>query len=229
MLASTPFYSCGLAPYPPVPSRSPVYKTTLTTTTNETTTTWTGAEIGTEHPLRIIILGIYGGVSAAITATVNDIPPFYSLRNGQSAVLAFQVVSGITATIVVSATASERKAVHVYVAYPHSHTPLDSASGSASTTNPVALTDVKTIAGGFAIVAGRANGGSTGAVSCTWSGNGTITEDYDSVMEATATPGAYRVHTITESGDSGDGSFTCTGSNTKNAVMVSWGPPPPVY
>ena len=122
-----------LVPFPrPVPSLTPIYKTTLTTTTNETTTEWTGVDIGTPHPKRIVILATYHGIAAAATCTVAGFPLNSVQQNSahEFSIMSVHVpTSETTATITVSATGSIRKAVAIYVAYPRIIFPLDGGTG----------------------------------------------------------------------------------------------------
>lgn len=218
---------------PPVPSTTPVYKGTSTTTTDEATSTFTGIDIGVAHCRRIIILAVYHGVAASCTATVNGIPAYFRAQNTAHEVSlhAFQVPNGTLGTVTVTATASLRKAVAVYVAYPKNHAPTDSGTATANTTTNATVTDLKIEAGGFVVFVG-AQHATVGAFTTTFSAGSpsagmSVTEDVDAQLEAVAsyTMGrslsTYGTH---PSSDTDDVVLAETVSGTKRLAAASWGP-----
>lgn len=216
----------SLAVYPKAPSATPIYKGTQTTTTDETTTTWTGVDIGVAHPDRIVILAVYHGVAAACTVTVNGCPAYFRAQNTAHEVSlhAVEVEAGTTATITVSATSSLRKACAVYVAYPHRHTPLDSGTATAATTTNANVANLTLHAEGFAIYVG-AQHATLGTFTTTWNANGTVTEDVDAQLESAASYTMGRVMSVTQSSETGDVDLAESASGTKRLAAATWGPP----
>jgi hypothetical protein len=228
MLAAR-IYAAHLANLPPVPSRTPIYKTTLTTTTDETTTTWTGVDIGEPHPNRLVILVSYVGAATATPhPVVNGISAGgFITANNEFNLYAISVKTGTTATVTVSgAGGSARKAVSVYVAYPENHMPLDSGNATANVGTDANVANIKVQAGGFLIYGGGQHA-TLGAFTTTWNGAGgeSVTEDVDAQLEATASYTMGRIATILRSDDLGDVNMAEDTSGTKRLVVVSWGPP----
>lgn len=204
----------GLLGIPRVPALDPIYKGTLTTTTNETTTTWTGVDIGTPHPRRVVVLACYHGVAAAVTGRVNGVDNFVRVQNTahEVGILIFPCPHGWTASVEVSATSSLRKAVSVYVLYPRSFLPVDSGTATANTTSDATVSNMQarmmwggisnTKAGDVAscgIYVG-AQHATLGTFTTTWVPNpagaqATVTEDVDAQLEAA---GSYTMGRITK-------------------------------
>ncbi len=227
MLASyAQLYMRTLANIPPVPSVTPIYKTTVSTTTDETTSTFNSVDIGTPHPKRIIILACYHGVAAAATATVNGIDHYHRTQNTahEFSMFAHYVPNGTTATITVSATSSIRKAVSVYVAYPENPMPLDSGTATANTGTNANVADMKTQASGFLIYSGGQHA-TLGTFTTTWNGTEAVTEDIDAQLESAASYTMGRITTITTSADLNDVNMAQSTSGTKRLVVTTWGPP----
>jgi hypothetical protein len=205
----------------PIPSAVPIYKTTLTTTTNETTTTWLAQDIGTPHAQRVVILAVYGGGTSALTGTVAGISPTSTAHNTSRWVglMSFAVPSGATADIVVDVPSSARKAVAVYVAYPASATMVSSDDDSAAGTTDVVASALTANAGGFLIYAGGQNA-FLGTFSTTWSGADAVVEDVDAQLEAVASYTMGHIN-LTES-ISGNLTMAETASGTKHIFAATW-------
>lgn len=166
------------------PVFEPVYSTTLTTTTDETTTTWTGVDIGPEHPKRIVILAMHQGVAASATGIVNGSNFFFRSQNGahEFALLAFFAPVRTLADISVSATGSIRKEVSVYYAYPRSHMPVGYGNATANTATNATISPLYISGGGFLVYAGGQHA-TLGAFTVTKT-NVTIDEDVDAQYES---------------------------------------------
>lgn len=225
MILPATIYASTLAELPPVPSTVPIYKTTLTTTTNETTTTWTAVDIGTPHPKRIIVLACWMGVTVtAASSTVNGIPHYTYPRTtlNDFTIMAVRVPNDTTATITASHASSLTKAVAVYVYYPKDHTMLDSGSATGTTTTNATVADQKVQAGGCLIYVGGQNA-TLGAFTTTWTGPDAVTEDIDAQLEA----GSYTMGNIvvSVSSDTHDLTLAETVSGTKRLAAMTFGPP----
>ena len=211
---------------PPVPSRVALYKTTLTTTTNEDTTTWTGVDIGVPHPKRLIVLAAMGGANAAVTGTVNGYPAGAVFQGATTAwaLLVFPVPVDTTATITVTTSGSARKTVGVYVLYPQNHIPLDWGSDSANTTTDANIANLQVQAGGCLIYAGG-QVATLGTFTTTWNGVDAVTEDIDAQIEAFGSYTSGRI-AVTESSSASDLNMAESVSGAKRLVAATWGPPP---
>lgn len=227
-MLARPLIERVLMPLPKVPSTTPIYKGTSTTTTDETTTTFSGLDIGTEHKKRIIIAACYHGVAASCTATLNGIPSYFRAQNTahEFSIHAFQVPAGTTGALALSATGSLRKAASLYVAYPQIHAPLDSGTASAGTTTDANVADQKVQAGGFLIYAGGQHA-TLGTFTTTWNGTDAMTEDVDAQLEGVASYTMGRITQITVSTDLSDVNLAESTSGTKRLVVATFGPPPP--
>lgn len=205
----------------PIPSATPIPKTTLTTTTNESATTWLSVDIGEAHAQRVVILAVYMGNAAVMTGTVQGIA-YTSLVNNTSrfvGLMSFAVPTGTTADIVVDVASSLRKAVTVYVAYPTSATIVSSDDDSAAGTTDVVASALTANAGGFVIYAGAQNA-FLGTFSPTWSGVDAVVEDVDAQLEAVASYTMGHVN-LTES-ISGNLTLAESTSGTKHIVAGTW-------
>lgn len=233
----------GLLSVPRVPSVDPIYKTTLTTTTNETTTTWTDVDIGTPHPRRVVVLAGYHGVAAAVTGRLNGVDNFMRVQNTahEIGILIFPCPHGWTATVEVSATSSLRKAVSVYVLYPGSVLPVDSGTVSANTTSVAGVNDMQArmMWGGISnskaadvsscgIYVG-AQHATLGTFTTTWVPNpagaqATVTEDVDAQLEAAASYTMGRITRFMVGSELGDVNLTASTSGTKRlaVAMFDW-------
>jgi hypothetical protein len=219
-------YVASLANLPPVPSLVPIYKGTSTTTTNETTSTWTGIDIGVAHPKRIIILSVFHGVADAATATVNGIDHCHRTQDTAHniSIFAIQVPSDTIGIVTVSAVSSVRKAVSVYVAYPENHLPMDFGTDAATLANDAVVADQKAQVDGFLIYAG-AQLGTLGAFGTTWGGTESVTEDVDAQLEATSSYTMGNIQRFTVSSDLNDVTLAETVSGAKRLAVTTWGPP----
>lgn len=210
---------------PPVPSATPVYKTTLTTTTNEDTTTWTSVDIGVPHRKRIIVLAAYHGVANILTsATVNGIPHFWQRQNQSHEVslLAVQVPDGETAEITLTGVGSIRKAVAVYVFYPQDHTIIETLQATANTTTNATCSDLKVANRGCAIYVG-AQHATLGTFTTTWTAGDAVNEDVDAQLESAASYTMGHID-VTVSSDTNDLTLAESTSGTKRLAVASWGP-----
>jgi hypothetical protein len=225
MLAPLMHIATRRVPNPPF--RGVLYKTALSTTANETTTTWTGIDIGVPHPDRIVILAIYQGVNGNIIepTDVNGIPNTHIKQLNEFGITVHPVPLDTTAIIRVSATSSIRKGVSVYIAYGPAQ-PIESGAISAGTTNPANLNNWKTIAGGFAIYSGGQHS-TLGTFTTTWNGTETLVEDKDVQIESAASVTTGNVNNMLASDNTFDLSMSASASGTKRCVGVSFYPPRP--
>jgi hypothetical protein len=227
MLNTAQTYTQTLAKLPPVPSRTCVYKSTQTTTTDENTTTWTGIDIGTPHPKRVVILAVYHGVAASCTATVNSIPSYFRAQNTahEVSIHCVQVPNGTTADIAVTAVSSLRKACSIYVFYPENHLPIDSGTATANTTTNANVADQKLVNGGCLVYVG-AQHATLGTFTTTWNGTDTLSEDVDAQLEAAASYTMGKIAQAIISSDVNDVDLAESASGTKRLAVVTLGPPP---
>jgi hypothetical protein len=210
---------------PAAPFAGCQYKTTLTTTTDETNTTWTDVDIGTPHPHRIVILGIFMGVNvgSAPSGTVNGIGRALGRAQNEWAFNVHLVPNDTLATIIVSVATSLRKAVSVWIGYPENPIPLDSGLATANTTTNANIADLKVQAGGFLIYAGGQLS-TLGTFTTTWGGAETVIEDVDAQLESASSYTAGHFN-VTESTDVNDLNLAESTSGTKRLVAATWGPP----
>ena len=210
-------------PLPVVPSTTLTYKSTQTTTTNEDTTTFTGVDIGTPHPKRIVIIAGMCGVNAAVSATCNGIPHYHLTQQAarQFAVLAFQVPNSTTASLAITSVSSARKAFSVYVAYPADHTVLDFGTDNRAGTTDATVTNLKAMNGGFIVYAGGQTA-TLGTFTTTWGGTDAVTEDVDAQLEAVSSYTTGRIN-ITVSSDTLTVTLAESVSGSKDLACCSWG------
>ncbi len=240
-LLATSLATLPAGPYP-LSSSNP-YLGTQTTTTDETTSTFTGVDIGLPHPLRVIVLAVYHGVAAACTATVAGIDAYFREQNTahEFSVHAMQVPNGVTADITVSAVGSARKAVSVFAIYPRSHVPVDSGTATANTTTNATVSDLQTIGAAYSysgntfvsvlgaqlIFSGGQNA-TLGAFTTTFTGGMlVVAESVDAQLEGVAsyTAGYGRTNGgFDAASSSGDVTLAETVSGTKRLVAVIFQP-----
>jgi hypothetical protein len=147
-MLATPLCTILTRRLPAAPFSGCQYQTTVTTTADENSSTFTGVNIGTPHPKRLIILGIFQGVAADVTvASVNGIDFCFKNRFNEWCIAACLVPNGTLGDIVVTAASSVRKAVSVWVGYPSNPIPLDFGSATANTTSDANVADQKVQAG----------------------------------------------------------------------------------
>ena len=217
-------YIAHLGIQPAVPFTGCQYKSTQTQTVDETVTTWTSVAIGTPHPKRIVVLGIFQGVDGNMTsATVNGMEAYFKLNLNEFSIAAIQVPNNTLATITVSATSSVRKACSVYVGYPNNHMPLDSGTNSANAATDANVADQKVQASGFLIYSGG-QFGTIGTFTTTWNGADAVVEDTDAQLEAISSYTAGHIN-ITGSTDLSDLNMAESTSGTKRLAVATWGPP----
>ncbi len=195
------------------------YKTTLTTTTDETLTTWTGVDIGQAHPHRMIILATFMGVNVTPATTVNGFTTIDKIRNNEFGITFHIVPTGSTATITASGVSSARKAIGVYVAYPMWTTLVDSGSTSAATTTDANLADLKVVRGGALIYSGGQLS-TLGTFTTTWNGTDAVIEDIDAQLEATSSYTSGHIN-ITNSSDISDLNMAESNSGAKRLAAIS--------
>lgn len=215
-----------LSDLPPVPSRFPIYKGQLETTTDETTTTWTDVDIGQPHPQRLIILSCFHGVAASVSGTVNGYKVTRLIQGSSgffNAIITFLVPTGLTATVTVTANSSIHKGVGVYVAYPKNPIPIDFGVATAGGVSDATVSNIKVQKDGFLIWTG-AQLSVVGSLSATWNGADTATEDYESQIEVTSTYCNGQINAISVSSDNDDMTLAETAGGTKHLHVASWGP-----
>lgn len=220
MLRPAALYASTLNRLPPVPSTVPIFKTTVTTTTDENTSTFTDVDIGVPHPLRLVILAVYQGQTNQPSSTVNGIPHQTRIHSSEFGILSQCVPTGQTATITVTAASSVRKAVSVYVAYPRNHIPLDFAIGSAAAGSSATAADVKAQAGGFLIYSGGQNA-TLSTFTVTWNGVDGTSEQVDAQLEGVASYTSGLIN-FTQSSDGDDLSLAASTSGLKRIAAASW-------
>lgn len=218
---------------PAVPSRAVIYKTTLTTTTDESNSTFSSVDIGVPHPRRIIILAIFKGVATTASAWLHssaNVTKFHRAADNGSHEVAIYFLpwagNSTVETIVVGATSSLRKAVGVYIAYPYDPLPIDSGTATANTTSDATVTNMATAGGGFAIYAGCQQS-TLGTFTTTWNGAGAeaVTEDVDAQLES-ASSYTFGHIDIVQADAQGDVTLAESTSGTKRLAVATWGPPP---
>lgn len=210
---------------PPVPSATPVYKGSNTTTVNETTSTFTGVDIGVAHPRRIVILAAYLGVAATSSATINGVPcvRMQHSANHEAAIFYARAPDGVTASIEITAVGSLRKAFGTYVAYPRSDIPLMWSAASATGTTDASSGKVRSQAGGFIVYVGDQNI-VLGTFITTYSPE-TVTEDVDAQLEGISSYTWGQISSVSISSDPAKNvNLAASTSGTKRIVGASWGP-----
>jgi len=208
-----------------VPSTTFVYKTTLTDTTNKAsgeTYTFAGADIGTAHAKRVVILGVVSSNSGT-TVTVGGVSATLVDSAGSMRLFRASVPSGATADIVVNPAATiGRMAVSYGVFYPSSATPLGADGGTASGTGNVAHSinaSVQEIGG--IIVAYGGHQASLGTFTWTWGGADAITEHVDAQIESAS---SYSMASVNLTEDATNTlTMAYTASATKAMVYGTWG------
>lgn len=221
----TPHVARFVAPIPPTPVVASPYKTTLTTTTNETTTTFSDVDIGTPHQRRIVILAYYCGVAAFADGTVNGIAQHFRLQSSihEFGIMSFFVPLDTTATITLSAASSIRKAVSVYVIYPNNHMWVDGSVVSANTTTDANIADIAIQAGGCLIYVGGQHA-TLGDFTTTWNGTDTLVEDVDAQLESASSYTTGSIASAVVSSAISDINMAESVSGQKRLAVATWGP-----
>lgn len=218
----------------PVPSAVPIYKTTLTSTSNVasgSSYTFSTVDVGVAHSKRIVIIGhispsgstgipLIGGTSATNVAS-----------DGSAAGFNLSVAPAPTGTtldieIPIIAGTAARCVVAVWIAYPNSITKVDSGndtSGASGTTDAVA-SDIAVVPGGF-LIAWGGQISTVGSFTGTWSGIDTPVEDVDATLEATTSYAGWSMAT-TETASGGDFTMAESVSGQKELCVASWGASP---
>lgn len=205
---------------PPKPFVGAQYVDTQTTTTNETTTTFSGFDIGQAHPFRVVCVFSYVGVAIGITVLVNGLTTSF-VRQDELIVAWVKVPSGLTADIEISAVGSTRKFCAVYILYPDSHMPLVKGTVSAAGTNDAIFTNSPVAAGGCFLYA--CSQGVLGSFTTTWTEADAVVEDRDSQLEASSSFTCGHIN-ITESSNTNTLTIAESTSGVKRAARVTWGP-----
>lgn len=204
---------------PKAPFNGCQFKTTLTQTVDETTTTWNSVDIGVEHPNRVVILAILMGVGVDGTSTVNGAGNNGRARSGTCEITTHKVPTGTSVTVTVTATGSVRKAVGVYVAYPKDTVTRNSGSGTANTTTAATNTPIVAIKNGFLIYIG-VQAATLGTFTTTSNGTDAVTEDVDAQIEATSSYTFGHIN-FTESHSNRTLTLTQSTSGTKNLASIT--------
>jgi hypothetical protein len=208
---------------PPVPSLVPIYKSTQTTTANETVTTWTGVDIGTPHPKRVVCAALYKGHANLSGMTIGgQYAPVYWFGSGhECAIHAARVPGGDTADIVASVASSQLKACSIFVLYPNDFTTRDFAASATTTNNATVTPQVRK--NGSLIYCGVQHS-TLGAFSTTWSGAEAVTESVDAQLEANASYTMGMIPLFLTSQVTSVLTLAETVSGTKRLVAVPFGP-----
>jgi hypothetical protein len=188
MFDASPYY-CAAGISDGIPYAGVQRKTALTTTTDETTSTWLSVDIGEAHARRVVTLVCFNAADVAITATINGNAADHTANSATRnlAILSFLVPTGTTCTVAMTGNVgSPRKAVGVFVGYPSSVTPVSNASDSAGTTTNAVASSLTANIGGY-LVYGGAQTGAVGAFTTTWSGSDAVSESADAQLEAAST------------------------------------------
>jgi hypothetical protein len=197
-----------------------IYKGTLTTTADEDTTTWLLVDIGAPHPDRVVVLGVYSGGTGVFTVFVNGDAPSSFSESSFSGVAVFPVPSGTTATIAVTASLSQRKAVSVWVAYPKTAAPLDSGASLATAMSDVTISDVQVQAGGEIFFACSENITAVETFTVAWTGPDSPIIDVNASIESFSSYIMGRVQ-VTADSELDDLTVSVTNGGAKRLAVVS--------
>jgi hypothetical protein len=174
---------------------------TQTTTTNQTTTTWSGLDIGVPHPKRVVVVGYFSGATNESTVTLNGLSPVALENNNDGTrytnTYVFSVPSGTTGELIASTSGSSRKAASIWVYYPHQ--PFAISSGQDSATGGTLLTASLTVQAGGAIFYTGELSAVLSTVTTTWGGTESVVEDVDDQLEATSTYTMGHINILTSS------------------------------
>jgi hypothetical protein len=186
---------------PPVPSLTPVYMSTQTTTTDQATTTWSGLDIGVPHPKRVVVVGYFSGATNASTVTLNGLEPV-ALENNNGGTrytntYVFPVPSGTTGELIASTSGSSRKAASIWVYYPNRPFAISSGQDSATGSNPISAS--LTVQAGGAVFYTAECSAVLSTFTTTWGGTESVVEDVDAQHEATSTYTMGHINILTSS------------------------------
>jgi hypothetical protein len=196
------------------------------TTVDETTTTFTGVDIGLPHPDRVVVAAIFKGGTNNASGTLNGVDGW---RINNTAAHEWDILTfkypfpDITATLVVNVTSSIRKAVSIYVAYPGDPIETDSGSATANTTTNANIANLEVWNGGCLIYCGG-QAATLGTFTTTWTGPDAVVEDVDSQLETAASYTAGHIN-ITRSSTQDDLDLAESTSGTKRLWAVCLKPP----
>jgi hypothetical protein len=216
-----------LRPLPPVPSLTPIYKATQTTTTDETATTFTFSDIGTQHPKRVLVIGYMAGVGAvASTVTCNGMTPvgWEDNTNGTrySDMYVFKVPTGDTAAITASTVGSLRKAVHLWVFYPNKPHPVSVQQANAAANVAMVASALTVQAGGALFYVAASVTSSSITWTTTWAGTESVVEDADAILESGSSYSAGHINILASS--TSDLTMTGTLTTAKQGSALVLGP-----
>jgi hypothetical protein len=189
------------------------YRNSYSDTSNLTTYSFAGCDLGAAHSSRLVVVGTSAqGVISASSMTVGGVSATLAVAsaaaNGRVAELWYALVpTGATATIeVVWSGGASSCIIHVWSGYPASATPVD-AVGANNSANTLTLTDLAKTAGGFACFC-SSMGNNTATVAYTGNNAETITENYDAILDTQNSIGAA--------------SFVVTATTTTDDFTATW-------
>jgi hypothetical protein len=211
---------------PPVPSLTPIYKSTQTTTTNEDTTTFSGVDIGVPHPKRVVVVTGSMGVSVSIgddAVTVNGCATVQCDRAQSCFMATVPVPTGTTANIVCTFVGSARKAAAVYVLYPWWPKPIEVNGVNANLAVDANIANVTAVNKGCLIYGGTQLA-TLGAFTTTWGGGDAVTENVDAQLEAATSYTSGNIN-FTVSSNTNAINMAETVSGTKHLLYASFLPP----
>jgi hypothetical protein len=204
---------------PPVPFRGAQFVAVQTTTTNETTTTFTGYNIGTPHPFRVVCVCAYVAVDAAITVRINGTLA-HAVRQNELQMAWLCVPQGTTADVEVSSVGSLRKSVAVYILYPTGHMPLSKVTQTQGATTDITFTNLHVSGGGCVIYC--ISQAVLGTFTATWGGIDAVVEDSDAQLEASSSVMFGHIN-ITQSSNTNTLTLAESTSGNKRGARVIWG------
>jgi len=220
--------SLALRKIPVAPFAGAAYKTTLTTTVNETTSIFTGVSVGAPHPDRVVVLAIHQGVNGDVTAaSVADYAFYHKTRLNEFAITAHRLPNDVSnAGISISATSSLRKSIGIFVCYPSNPIPTDFGSASAAAGNNAVIGNLEAQGGGCLIYSGGQNA-TLGSFTTTFGGGEAVNEDVDAQYESASTYTQGHINLITSAMGATARTLQMAASvnGTKRLVAVLFGPP----
>lgn len=210
---------------PAVPFVGCQYKTTVTSTTDQTTTNFTGVDIGIQHPNRVVIVAAFLGVAVIGTVVVHGVGQNINSRQNETQITIHEVPTGKTCTITITAPGSIRKAASIYIAYPAQVASiLAFGTASANTTSNAIISAKKFIKNGFMVYAG-AQVATLGTFTTTWDGTDAVVEDVDAQLESASSYTAGHINFTEASNDLHSLTMAASTSGTKTLAMLTMGAP----
>lgn len=126
--------------------------------------------------------------------------------------------------ITLSAATGTNFAYTSYYGAPASTTPVDSVTGTATSTTALVLTDLSVAAGGFSVI-GLTGQNAANRNTYAWNGTDTITERVDSSTNTNAINYSSAEIANAETNTTRDATITPDSSNSRAGVGASWGAP----